>query len=96
MNILVAYDVSTVSSEGRRRLRRVAKICEGFGQRVQYSLFEVTCSNTQFARLLIALEGAIEPREDSLRIYPIDRDTLSDVIQIGRTMAFEAHEPWNL
>ena len=40
MEILVTYDVNTETAEGRRRLRRVAKVCERFGQRVQFSVFE--------------------------------------------------------
>lgn len=96
MNLLVAYDVNTSTREGERRLRRVAKICEGFGQRVQYSVFEVTCSRTDYVRMLQSLMKVIVPEQDSLRIYPFDRDGFDDVISIGRERALGLEEPWTL
>ena len=96
MNVLVAYDVGTADEEGKRRLRRVAKICEGYGQRVQYSVFEVTCSQAHYVRLIADLRGAIVDGEDSLRIYQFDRSGFDDVLRIGRQMAFEPREPWSI
>ncbi len=69
MEILVTYDVATDTPEGRKRLRRVAKVCEGFGQRVQLSVFECVVSEAQFELLKHRLLREIEPKEDSLRIY---------------------------
>jgi CRISPR-associated protein Cas2 len=69
MEVLVAYDVSTESRAGRRRLRRVAKACEGYGQRVQQSVFECALTEVQLERLLRRLLAEIEPAEDSLRVY---------------------------
>ena len=69
MEVLVAYDVSTESREGRRRLRRVAKACEGYGQRVQQSVFECSLSEVQLERLMQRLVGEIDQVEDSLRVY---------------------------
>lgn len=71
MNILVAYDVNTKSSTGARRLRQVAKVCEGFGQRVQDSVFECNVSPTDMERFRQLLMKIIEPQEDSLRIYKL-------------------------
>lgn len=68
-DILVCYDVNTQEPEGRRRLARVAKICKNFGQRVQYSVFECTVNEVDMERLRVKLRTAIEPDEDSLRIY---------------------------
>ena len=51
MFVLVTYDVSTTTPEGRRRLRRVARVCKNFGQRVQYSVFECQVNDTQWVRL---------------------------------------------
>ncbi len=96
MNLLVTYDVSTVTIEGKRRLRRVAKICEGFGQRVQYSVFEVTCSRTDYVKLLSELTGVVKSSEDSLRIYPIDRDGFDDVILVGVRRELDGDLAWNL
>jgi CRISPR-associated protein Cas2 len=69
MDVLVTYDVSTETSAGRRRLRQVAKACEGYGQRVQKSVFECALTEVQFERLVQRLVGLIEPAEDSLRVY---------------------------
>jgi CRISPR-associated protein Cas2 len=69
MLVLVSYDVATTTSAGRRRLRRVAKVCEDFGQRVQDSVFECVVDPTQWARLRLRLLAEYEPREDSLRFY---------------------------
>ena len=69
MMVLVTYDVSTESQAGRRRLRRVAKACEDFGQRVQNSVFECEVDPAQWARLKLRLLDLIELSEDSLRFY---------------------------
>jgi CRISPR-associated protein Cas2 len=69
MLVVVAYDVSTESEEGRRRLRHVAKLCEDFGQRVQNSVFECLVDAAQWVRLRGRLIAEILPREDSLRFY---------------------------
>lgn len=69
MNVLVSYDVSTTSPEGRRRLRRVAQVCCDFGQRVQYSVFECAVGPTELVLLRQRLLSEIQPAEDSLRFY---------------------------
>ena len=71
INLLVTYDVNTLSREGRRRLRRVAKVCEGYGQRVQLSVFECAVNDVQREVLRQRLKKAIEPSLDSLRIYTL-------------------------
>lgn len=96
MNLLVTYDVSTTSAAGRRRLRRVARVCEGFGERVQYSVFEVHCSRADYVRLLAALRDIVVPTEDSLRIYPVDRDGFDDVVHIGIRRSLGADDAWTL
>ncbi len=69
MMVLVSYDVSTIDATGRRRLRKVAKICNDFGQRVQNSVFECPVDPTQWTQLRHRLLQAFEPKEDSLRFY---------------------------
>ena len=69
MVVLVTYDVSTTTGEGRRRLRRVAATCLDFGQRVQNSVFECNVTWEQWARLKLRLLREIDVREDSLRFY---------------------------
>ncbi len=69
MELLITYDVATDTLEGQRRLRRVAKTCESFGQRVQKSVFECSVNEMEKERLLARLLKCIDEDEDSLRIY---------------------------
>ena len=69
MLIIVCYDVSTETREGRRRLRRVAKVCEGIGQRVQKSVFECRVGRMQYEDLERRLLDEINDKEDNLRLY---------------------------
>ena len=69
MEVLVTYDVSTESREGRRRLRRVAQACLAYGQRVQQSVFECSLTEMQLERLVQRLVSEIDVAEDSLRVY---------------------------
>lgn len=65
----MAYDVSTETAAGRRRLRHVANACLAYGQRVQKSVFECSLTPVQLERLEHRLTGIINVDEDSLRIY---------------------------
>jgi CRISPR-associated protein Cas2 len=69
--VLVTYDVSTTTREGRERLRNVAKACVGFGQRVQNSVFERQIDPTHFARLKLRLLDIYKAEEDSRRFYSL-------------------------
>ena len=69
MMVLVSYDVATTTKAGRRRLRRVARICENFGQRVQNSVFECLLDPSEWVGVKNKLLAAYEPEEDSLRFY---------------------------
>jgi CRISPR-associated protein Cas2 len=71
MDIVVTYDVNTETKEGRRRLRRVAKVCEGHGQRVQLSVFECSLTATQLEQFKQRLIKEIDAAKDSLRIYKL-------------------------
>lgn len=73
MNILVTYDVATGDKEGERRLRRVAKICEDHGVRVQNSVFECTVDTAQLVLFRAKLLAIIKAEEDSLRIYRLGK-----------------------
>jgi CRISPR-associated protein Cas2 len=69
MQLLVTYDVATTTSEGRRRLRRVARVCADFGQRVQKSVFECSVDERQLVTLRSRLLDEVDLAEDSLRLY---------------------------
>ena len=69
MLVLITYDVSVVTPEGRRRLRRIAKVCLDYGVRVQNSVFECDVEPAQFARLQNELLSIYDEEQDSLRFY---------------------------
>ncbi len=69
MMVLVSYDVSTIDKAGRTRLRRAAKACLDFGQRVQNSVFECEVDPAQWVALKDRLEKIVDPGWDSLRYY---------------------------
>lgn len=71
LDVLVAYDVSTETREGKRRLRKVAIICSGFGQRVQNSVFECRVTPAQLEELEARLLEIIDRTEDRLRLYEL-------------------------
>jgi len=83
MLILVTYDVDTTSPEGQRRLRRVAKECMNYGQRVQNSVFECVVNFTQYTQLKINLKGIISEDVDSIRFYHLGNKFESKVETLG-------------
>lgn len=93
VEVLVAYDVATDSLAGRRRLRQVAKACEGFGQRVQKSVFECIITDGELAMLQARLARVIDPSSDSLRIYRLREPHDRFLIVYGRTIDDDIHDP---
>ena len=69
MMVLVSYDVNTQDVEGRKRLRHIAKACENWGQRVQFSVFECMVNPAQWAALKAQLIASMDEEKDSLRFY---------------------------
>ncbi len=84
MHVVVTYDVNTETKAGRRRLRRIAKICEDHGQRVQLSVFECTVDEMRLDAMLAALEKEIHPEQDSLRVYRLHGSRAGAVRTLGR------------
>ena len=84
MYIIVTYDVNTETQAGRRRLRRVAKICEDYGQRVQLSVFECSVDEMRMDAMLAELEKEIHPQLDSLRVYRLHGARNGAVRTLGR------------
>ena len=83
MLVLVTYDVSLVQQGGARRLRRVAKACQDYGQRVQFSVFEIEVDPAQWTALKAKLEGLIDPERDSLRYYYLGSNWRRRVEHVG-------------
>ena len=92
MHYLVTYDVNTQSKAGRRRLRQIAKACEGYGQRVQFSVFECDLSEERRERLRRRLTQIIDPEEDSVRIYrlPGNRQQALEVLGLDHYVDLRA------
>lgn len=93
MMVLITYDVSTVDPSGQKRLRKVAKACEDFGQRVQNSVFECLLDPAQLTALKHKLMGVIDAKNDSLRIYHLGRNWQRRVEHYGLTPAYTHEEP---
>ena len=92
MEILLTYDVSTETKAGRRRLRHVAKICEGYGQRVQKSVFECRLDRVKREELVHRLRKEINEEEDSLRLYRLREPRDKYLTVYGRDVQYDIHE----
>jgi CRISPR-associated protein Cas2 len=88
MMVLVTYDVSTETREGRRRLRNVAKACKNRGQRVQKSVFECLVEPSQWTELRHRLVSEIKKEEDSLRFYFLGANWKRRVEHVGAKPAY--------
>ena len=93
MLVLVTYDVNTETPYGSRRLRRVAKICKNYGQRVQKSVFECVVEPAQFAQLRQKLVGEIDGDEDSLRFYFLGKNWKGRIEHIGANPGYDPEGP---
>lgn len=93
MLIIVAYDVSTETKEGRRRLRRVAKVCEAIGQRVQNSVFECRVNQMQYEELERNLLAEINAKEDCLRLYRLTEPVELHIKEHGHFRAVDFEGP---
>ena len=90
MFVLIAYDVATINKAGTRRLRRVARACKDYGQRVQNSVFECHVDDRQWVLLRHRLLTEIKRDEDSLRFYFMDNDTQIEHHGIGQPIDLDA------
>ena len=93
MTVLVAYDVSTVKAEGRRRLSRVARACKDYGVRVQKSVFECQVGKEEWARLRDRLLNEFKANQDSLRFYFLDETALARTGHHGVAKPVDLNEP---
>ena len=89
MMILVTYDVSFKDENGPKRLRRMSKLCQVFGQRVQYSVFEIDVDMAQWTQLKNQLLDVMNQDADSLRIYYLGNNWKRKVEHIGAKKALD-------
>ncbi|MFM8319399.1 MAG: CRISPR-associated endonuclease Cas2 [Chloroflexota bacterium] len=93
MLIVVTYDVNTESDEGKARLRKIAKQCQNYGQRVQNSVFECLVDAAQARQLKHLLSKLIDPEKDSLRFYHLGNEYASRVEHIGAKASLNLEGP---
>jgi CRISPR-associated protein Cas2 len=93
MMVLVSYDVSTTSTSGQKRLRRIAKACRDYGQRVQYSVFEIEVDFAQWTFLKSKLCDLIDSELDSLRFYYLGKNWQTKVEHVGAKAVLDLNGP---
>ncbi len=93
MLVLITYDVNTETSEGKKRLRKVAKECVNYGQRVQNSVFECNMDAATCRKVKNILEKTIDKDKDSLRFYNLGNNYKSKVEHIGVNLGFDVNDP---
>lgn len=93
MLVLITYDVQTSSPGGPRRLRKVAKACQNYGQRVQNSVFECIVDSAQLTALKLELRSLIDEEKDSLRIYRLGNNYKAKVEHIGAKPTIDLEDP---
>ncbi|WP_148713844.1 CRISPR-associated endonuclease Cas2 [Chitinolyticbacter meiyuanensis] len=93
MMVLVSYDVSTMTKAGEARLRKVAKTCRDYGQRAQFSVFEIEVDPAQWVSLRQRLCDLIDPEHDSLRFYFLGNNWQHKVEHIGVKPVLDLNGP---
>ncbi|MCY4626662.1 MAG: CRISPR-associated endonuclease Cas2 [Acidobacteria bacterium] len=93
MLMLVTYDVATQDSAGRRRLRRIARLCQNYGQRVQYSVFECQVDPAQWAVLRAELLDEMDADQDSLRFYRLGSNWRPRIEHVGVKESYDPDGP---
>lgn len=92
MLVLITYDVNTEDQEGRTRLRKVAKKCVNYGQRVQNSVFECLLDTSQLKRLQMELLKLIDTEKDSLRFYYLGKKYETKIEQFGAKAGYNPQD----
>lgn len=87
--ILITYDVSTVTGDGKKRLRQVAKVCVNYGQRVQNSVFECNIDPAMYVEIKHQLSEIIDHELDSLRFYRLGKNWQGRVEMIGKNNTYD-------
>ncbi|MBE01585.1 CRISPR-associated endonuclease Cas2 [uncultured Marinobacter sp.] len=93
MLVLITYDVKTDTAGGQKRLRRIAKLCQDHGQRVQYSVFECLVDPAQWAYLRNDLIAEMDEEQDSLRFYFLGANWKRRIEHVGAKPAYDPEGP---
>jgi len=94
MDILVTYDIAETEKSGATRLRQIAQICEKYGNRIQFSVFECRLSPTRFARMTGEIKEVINDQIDSVVVYRFAGNIEDAKVQFGRIQPRELDDPW--
>lgn len=86
--VLITYDVAVTTEKGAKRLRKVAKVCQNYGQRVQNSVFECVITEAQFVSLRSQIEGIIDYENDSVRFYFLGKNWPRRIEMIGKVTSY--------
>ncbi len=89
MMVLITYDINTETAAGQKRLRKVAKACQNYGQRVQNSVFECVIDPALMKQLQATLEKMIDIKKDSLRYYYLGDDWHKRVEHVGAKVSID-------
>ena len=93
MLLLITYDVNTTTLDGEKRLRKVAKLCEKYGIRVQNSVFEVLVDGAQLVKLKAQLEKLLDQENDSVRFYKLGNSYEHKIETMGKTPLIQTGGP---
>jgi CRISPR-associated protein Cas2 len=93
MLVLITYDVNTETADGKKRLRKVAKQCVNYGQRVQNSVFECVMDAAKSRQVKAILENIIDKEKDSLRFYYLGNNYKNKVEHIGNKVSYDVEGP---
>ena len=94
MDCLVTYDIADTRGDGAARLRRVAEICEKYGERVQFSVFECRQSPARLARMIGEIQDAMDTKLDSLIVYRFSGGIDDARLRFGRIRPHQLGDPW--
>jgi CRISPR-associated protein Cas2 len=93
MMVLITYDVNTETPEGKTRLRKVAKVCVNYGQRVQNSVFECLLSPLDLKKVRLQIEDIVDKSTDSVRYYFLGDNWIKRVEQYGKQTSYNPETP---
>lgn len=93
MLVLITYDVNTETADGRKRLRKIAKACQNYGQRVQNSVFECLLEPAQCRKLQATLCSIMDMKNDSLRFYYLGKQYEKKIEHFGAKRTYMPEDP---
>ena len=96
MDVLITYDIADTGTTGAVRLRRIADVCEKYGQRVQFSVFECRLSKARLARLIGEMQDIIDHKRDSVLVYRFPSGIEAATLRLGRLQEHALGKPWIL